>query len=528
MAEVPLRMQVEQDGTVPFTCSLIHTQDESVPNRTESKNENLDLLNKLAVEEESNQNMKIIITEKTTEITMLKTKSEKLQRECEKLENELSKCKTRLSKIMGNKLTDNNPAIADLSDSNRPAKLAEQFSNIYEMCKEESQKQTSMLWRIAYMDIDSVIGLGRHDELTIPKDHKSDPTKHWTCETARVYDNVPVIKTGQSPNHLEINKQIKEFRKYVAQISLDNLFQKIYHQLTHFGQAIHHPKMELYIRGCVNICWLMNIQEPPVAFTPKPEQFDQFSTELYRSYTQSGPAIAYLVWPTMLLHKGGPLLLKGITQWCTKADMPMAMKKKEQHDKQCNNVQSKADSISSNKRSQQDGDFGVMNQRENAMQLTNAKERRAQPVNYQLEQVSNDENSITSTFPMTLACMSQANHPTIEPEHIKVDIQPKTDKTSAIELRMDRSPYIGGTGSHAERTRVGNAIDSSASINVDSSTSLDDILKNAVFDPEQVKNVGNNVEETVYKISQSVSSLVKKYQQQENEQSKQKKHHAKI
>ncbi|XP_052277828.1 uncharacterized protein LOC127876549 isoform X6 [Dreissena polymorpha] len=494
MAEVPLRMQVEQDGTVPFTCSLIHTQDESVPNRTESKNENLDLLNKLAVEEESNQNMKIIITEKTTEITMLKTKSEKLQRECEKLENELSKCKTRLSKIMGNKLTDNNPAIADLSDSNRPAKLAEQFSelydnqwtdafeeqtdmtddeqgkieillnillNIYEMCKEESQKQTSMLWRIAYMDIDSVIG-------------------------------------------------------------------KIYHQLTHFGQAIHHPKMELYIRGCVNICWLMNIQEPPVAFTPKPEQFDQFSTELYRSYTQSGPAIAYLVWPTMLLHKGGPLLLKGITQWCTKADMPMAMKKKEQHDKQCNNVQSKADSISSNKRSQQDGDFGVMNQRENAMQLTNAKERRAQPVNYQLEQVSNDENSITSTFPMTLACMSQANHPTIEPEHIKVDIQPKTDKTSAIELRMDRSPYIGGTGSHAERTRVGNAIDSSASINVDSSTSLDDILKNAVFDPEQVKNVGNNVEETVYKISQSVSSLVKKYQQQENEQSKQKKHHAKI
>lgn len=33
----------------------------------------------------------------------------------------------RLSRIMGSKLTDNNPAIADLSDQNRPTKIAERF-----------------------------------------------------------------------------------------------------------------------------------------------------------------------------------------------------------------------------------------------------------------------------------------------------------------------------------------------------------------------------------------------------------------
>ena len=37
-----------------------------------------------------------------------------------------------LSKIAGSKLTDGNANIADLSDPNRPTKLAEQFGQIYD------------------------------------------------------------------------------------------------------------------------------------------------------------------------------------------------------------------------------------------------------------------------------------------------------------------------------------------------------------------------------------------------------------
>lgn len=33
---------------------------------------------------------------------------------------------------MGQKLTDNNPNIADLSDKNRPTKLAERYSELYD------------------------------------------------------------------------------------------------------------------------------------------------------------------------------------------------------------------------------------------------------------------------------------------------------------------------------------------------------------------------------------------------------------
>ena len=38
----------------------------------------------------------------------------------------------RLSAMMGAKLRDNNPAITDLNDPNRPMKIGEQFSGVYE------------------------------------------------------------------------------------------------------------------------------------------------------------------------------------------------------------------------------------------------------------------------------------------------------------------------------------------------------------------------------------------------------------
>lgn len=38
----------------------------------------------------------------------------------------------RLSEMMGVKLRENNPAITDLNDPNRPMKLGEQFNELYE------------------------------------------------------------------------------------------------------------------------------------------------------------------------------------------------------------------------------------------------------------------------------------------------------------------------------------------------------------------------------------------------------------
>uniref|UniRef100_K1QDD7 Uncharacterized protein n=1 Tax=Magallana gigas TaxID=29159 RepID=K1QDD7_MAGGI len=48
---------------------------------------------------------------------------------------------TRLSKIAGSKLTSNNPDIADLNDDNRPTKLAEKFSQLYDDAWTDSMEE---------------------------------------------------------------------------------------------------------------------------------------------------------------------------------------------------------------------------------------------------------------------------------------------------------------------------------------------------------------------------------------------------
>nr|XP_022324785.1 restin homolog isoform X2 [Crassostrea virginica] len=71
------------------------------------------------------------------------TKQQKMQENGEKIERKLNddlkklqiekeRLLTRLSEVAGSKLTAGNPNITDLSDSNRPTKIAEQFSELYD------------------------------------------------------------------------------------------------------------------------------------------------------------------------------------------------------------------------------------------------------------------------------------------------------------------------------------------------------------------------------------------------------------
>ncbi|KAH3834028.1 hypothetical protein DPMN_107346 [Dreissena polymorpha] len=57
----------------------------------------------------------------------------------------------------------------------------------------------------------------------------------------------------------------------------------------------------------------MSVQDPAVVIdeVKTPSKFDG---DRYRAYTQSGTTMEFVVWPTMLLHSGGPILMKGVAQ----------------------------------------------------------------------------------------------------------------------------------------------------------------------------------------------------------------------
>lgn len=70
----------------------------------------------------------------------------------------------------------------------------------------------------------------------------------------------------------------------------------------------------MFIKKCVEICWLMGMQDPPVVMESSIQRGGNFDKELFRHYTKSGDIIDYLVWPALRLYDGGPVLCKGIVQ----------------------------------------------------------------------------------------------------------------------------------------------------------------------------------------------------------------------
>ncbi|CAG2202504.1 unnamed protein product [Mytilus edulis] len=88
-----------------------------------------------------NKELKNILLDKVSEVKRLETRLEEyaaelegipsLKSRIEHLQTDNAELEKRLNEAAGNKLRDNNPNIADLSDINRPTSLAEKFSSLY-------------------------------------------------------------------------------------------------------------------------------------------------------------------------------------------------------------------------------------------------------------------------------------------------------------------------------------------------------------------------------------------------------------
>nr|XP_034300840.1 cingulin isoform X4 [Crassostrea gigas] len=308
--------------------------------------------------------------------TMFKTYQEREQ----KLRNDLKEVKsqkeialTRLSEVAGAKLTESNPLITDLSDPNRPEKIGEQFSELYDnlwtdifeklsgTCKLSERDSIQTLLQIledSYgycKDISSKRYSNTLAELTLWKlvDPKETPSK----VPNKKEKNTPEKKKDADTKETTANITLEELQKLQTLLvspsssspadskAVDSILAKIGLNVTSLSNIKKMLKSSLegtsviiqesfwkqrsedpngqkevlectkpFLLKCVHICWLMVGQDPPVFLRFSDKCKDKFNKDIYREYTASGKMLDFVVWPAIFLHENGPLLKKGVAQ----------------------------------------------------------------------------------------------------------------------------------------------------------------------------------------------------------------------
>lgn len=225
--------------------------------------------------------------------------------EMERVEKE--KALTRLSAYAGEKLRLNNPGLADLSDENRPNKLAEKFSELYDNdwtdaldsladTNQTEESQTQDLLQTLQDIYDCCMQFAERQrtrlilDITKPSSLKDEPKE--TDVPGRILSKV-----------IDLQKQtasdaIADMRNYV--LAREN--------------SANNTSMQKYIDRCIEYCWMMAVQDPPMMLDFGPAQNEEFDKEVFRCYTITGEKVEFMVWPAVFLYKDGPLVTKGVLQ----------------------------------------------------------------------------------------------------------------------------------------------------------------------------------------------------------------------
>ncbi|XP_060065862.1 myosin-2 heavy chain-like [Ylistrum balloti] len=231
----------------------------------------------------------------------------------------------RLSAVAGNKLRDNNPGITDLSDPNRPMKLAEKVSELY-----DNEWTNAMENLERYMDEEKAIKvlLDIITNVFETFEEAGDAQTNF-ISSLELPVAVPDIDNLQSTARssllnngkltalpTEITKPLKDYRKShcetVSPLLTEVMKSRLQTVYQIDGKIIEACKE--YIEYSVKYVWMMRVQDPPVHIEWEFSHGEKFDHDRLRSYTKGGDSLNYVVWPILYLYKGGPMLAKGVAQ----------------------------------------------------------------------------------------------------------------------------------------------------------------------------------------------------------------------
>ncbi|XP_052797151.1 uncharacterized protein LOC128229324 isoform X2 [Mya arenaria] len=293
----------------------------------------------------------------------LQTSLKDVQLVGEDLQREKELLLTRLSRFAGEKLTADNPNIADLSDPCRPTRLGEQYSEIYDnewtnafeglldcgysqseaidtlkdtlmnidtfcnqkadMVLKKAEDSVNLLFEDYTKSVNFKVNLNEQSiDVSAKKKHMFSDVlnsatmgamglqKRWLPKGGNQPASLSAMQTKLDIKPVNIEDKLKKLRKEVSS-SIVPIVQRAYIEAFWNRECI--PVLKPFVKACLHLCWKMVVQSPPMRFklVTKGQRFD---ANLFKEYTLSGTTVDFVVWPALLLHDGGPLIAKGIAQ----------------------------------------------------------------------------------------------------------------------------------------------------------------------------------------------------------------------
>lgn len=265
-----------------------------------------DLTNKLERAEtklrEKHNELQAVSEKAKEKVRILTDDLRKLKAENERLLN-------RVSELAGAKLSAGNPNLVDISDENRPTKLAERYSELYD---NDWTDAFTVLIDSGYDD-PKVVEILLKLLITIFNECKS-----YADEDLESFNRNIVKSFRYDENSAEamvLKKQYTDRRKKIYRGLKSAVKPKIDAKLRHILPETDRNGVQKFTEEAFDICMLMCVQDPHVVIGNVIDNPDStFDATKYKAYTKSGKRIAYFVWPPLYLHQDGPILAKGIAQ----------------------------------------------------------------------------------------------------------------------------------------------------------------------------------------------------------------------
>ncbi|XP_061184925.1 uncharacterized protein LOC133192937 [Saccostrea echinata] len=241
----------------------------------------------------------------------------RLQKEISEVCKEKDNALSRLSKVAGAKLYHGNAAVTDLSDSNRPTKIAEKFSELYDNQWTDAFEELKNTYNTEEETIQVL--------LNILQEAYTFCMKAENYYETRIDEAVFTLTDVNTEETRRINGTNSSIQKALAdlRLSMGNACSSIIGQmflaklpaiLKKKLDVSVSPKTKLYARQCANLCWRMRIRLPPVFARFEFGKGTTFNTDILRKYTKTGGYLDFVVWPALYLHENGPVLSKGVAQ----------------------------------------------------------------------------------------------------------------------------------------------------------------------------------------------------------------------